>query len=541
MSTSSSDIHHEEISHSREQLLGANALEKIEALDKLYALATSLKGRQYAQQISQIITLPLLFQQLDTQYEKVLESAVRATQKILQVLPVETVVSMLTDPDTAPSMTALMSAGSKHGYTIVRLLVLEQLEKLNVKQVFENEIYLNIVTTGLVDDELSVVKHTTQIILSWVRQDEENALQNMFKQSSPFLATLNQLLTGNDIIRLRVFELITEISRVSETAFTAIATTGILQALAKDLNAARNDILQLLNILEIIKNLCTSKPAIDWLYKNEVFTTIVQILVENEEDELVSSFIFHLIADVSAAGHKVLSEDFLASDNDVIYKRLFSSLQSDDVTKQNSALVVIGNLCSQSGAALRKFLLESSERRTYYLSLIIDAKQQDVLITFLHSLAQIVESDTVHNQVQPLIQELETQIVPRYSRPNVTSNYLINSLFDQIRTDPFPDIRFAVFHVFRSLAYHTWGIDDYLLAYPTFIDWLVNRNTEIIKEGKDWKYGIAEIFWQTLKNNKGSCGTNLSSQNYVKVRVYLQRGPYLEDVVATVTLAAKSA
>jgi hypothetical protein len=485
----------------------------------------------------QHVGLSLLFQQLNTTSEQQLDTAVRVCQKLLNLMPKEIIEQLLSDPSTS----ALLEIGSKHGYESVRALVLEQLARLNVRLLFSNANYIAIVGRGLMDQNLSVSKLASSIILSWVQSiHETDALRLMFDANSPFLSILQQGMTLGDVIRLRVCELFANISNVSENAFNACVSTSILDQFVQDVVHSEYNVLTLLNLLEIVKKFCSSRYIIEWMHKKGLFSSIIKILIDHEEDELISSFIFHLVADVSATGHQILSDEFFSSNDDIIFQKLYDSMRSQDLSKQKSALVVIGNLCSQSSIALKKFLLNSPERRHKYLSIVVDAMSQDILITFLHSLAQIGESIPNHGLVQPLFDQLETDIIPNRTH-KWNNNFLMNQLLEYIRTDVFADIRHAVFHVFRALAYHPWGINNYLLQHPDFLPFLLKRSTEITKEAKDWKYGIAEIIWRTIKNNKSICGDKLRTQDYVNLRVFLQRGPYLEDTEASVLIDTKSA
>lgn len=280
----------------KQKLLMGNVHERIDVLEKMFALLGSRGKEQLAQTMMQHVGLPLLFQQLDTTSEQQLESAVRVCQKLLNLMPKEVIEQILSDPSTS----ALLEIGSKHGYESVRALVLEQMARLDVKLLFSNVNYVAIVARGLMDQSMSVSKLAGSIILSWVQSiHEADALRLMFDANSSFLSILQQGMKSGEVIRLRIYELFANISSVSENTFNSCVSTSILDQFVQDVVHSEDNVLTLLNLLEIAKKFCSSRYIIEWMHKKGLFSSIIKILIDHEEDELISSFIFHLVADVS--------------------------------------------------------------------------------------------------------------------------------------------------------------------------------------------------------------------------------------------------
>jgi hypothetical protein len=63
-------------------------------------------------------------------------------------------------------------------------------------------------------------------------------------------------------------------------------------------------------------------------------------------------------------------------------------------------------------------------------------------------------------------------------------------LSDYLR-QPLPEIRIAAFGLLRSLANYDWGI-KFMFDHPGFLEFLLHRDSETTKLGKEWKYSIVE-------------------------------------------------
>jgi len=66
---------------------------------------------------------------------------------------------------------------------------------------------------------------------------------------------------------------------------------------------------------------------------------------------------------------------------------------------------------------------------------------------------------------------------------------------------PFAELKSAVYDCFNGLAAHFWGF-KLLLETPGFYQFILTRNTEELKEVKEWKFTIVQTMNETLKKDK---------------------------------------
>lgn len=77
--------------------------------------------------------------------------------------------------------------------------------------------------------------------------------------------------------------------------------------------------------------------------------------------------------------------------------------------------------------------------------------------------------------------------VPLLLRAHVNLMYLLSDYLRQ----PLPELRIAAFGLLRSLANYDWGI-KFMFDHPGFLEFLLHRDSETTKLGKEWKYSIVE-------------------------------------------------
>lgn len=119
------------------------------------------------------------------------------------------------------------------------------------------------------------------------------------------------------------------------------------------------------------------------------------------------------------------------------------------------------------------------------------------------------------------------------------STSLIQRLMSSLKV-PFMEQRTAIFHLMNALARHVYGVQS-LLASPMFVDFLIDRNTETTKQGKEWKYVIAQTLWETThpKDNNADAKV-LDTKNQTRILKFLKEGPFFVASEAAVDIATES-
>jgi len=95
--------------------------------------------------------------------------------------------------------------------------------------------------------------------------------------------------------------------------------------------------------------------------------------------------------------------------------------------------------------------------------------------------------------------------------------------------NPVEEIRFAAYHVIQMLCLHAWGV-NMLLEHHGFLEFLLTRQNEASKTGKEWKFAIVKTLYEQ-KN------VQLQQEQMKRLHFYLINGPFYVSAEAAVDVA----
>ena len=102
------------------------------------------------------------------------------------------------------------------------------------------------------------------------------------------------------------------------------------------------------------------------------------------------------------------------------------------------------------------------------------------------------------------------------------------TLLMSIAKQPFADLRHAALKVMLSMAHYEWGQRE-MVAYGGFLEYLLDRQTEPDKEGKELKYGIVHVMVESPCAEE-VCG----NVDFLKLRKFNREGPFYYTVDSSV-------
>lgn len=100
----------------------------------------------------------------------------------------------------------------------------------------------------------------------------------------------------------------------------------------------------------------------------------------------------------------------------------------------------------------------------------------------------------------------------------------------------FEALRDQIFRFFESLAQFEWGRRE-MLCSPGFVEFLLDRTSEINQKGLKWKFSIIEKLVAHPKDVEVFVGNQL----LIKMQVYLREGVFFKQAEAAVAIADESA
>ncbi|XP_017881205.1 26S proteasome non-ATPase regulatory subunit 5 [Ceratina calcarata] len=447
-----------------------NVEEKKDILSEIKIKLGSLNNRE-AEQISRNLDFGLLFAQLtsdDREY----------ANDVCNVL--KTLFGILELGDVYERYSSELSQLIIHSDPAVRSLALHQIlsvvsDPRKISLLLRDTNLLVAVINRIGDDSLMVSKCAACIMKEIGRHP--NGLQILY--TGELLRSFARLLTKNDVVSFRVYEVVVDVARSSKEGLEASARSGFLNSLFEILES--EDILLQVNALEILSQLALTEEGLSYLEQQEVLRKLVQKIAQANENPLSNLLIPGLMKFFGNVARHWPNEIF--SKYPAVVSALFEVIESADQTILGVALDTLGQVSVRpEGKYALQALGNAMPSALRKIAEVIQRMPTTLRIRGLESLALILD-------------------VPKPEQDNRILS-LTKSWFDSMCDDPlgmivalcrqpFADIRQAGLQVLAVLASQVWG-QEYVSSYPGLVEFLLDRNVESFKECKEAKYEVVK-------------------------------------------------
>jgi 26S proteasome non-ATPase regulatory subunit 5 len=416
--------------------------------------------------------------------------------------------------------------GLSHPRPQVKEFALSQLARWAAKEqgteLLQSADVLPLVVKSLEDEHLGVVNQATKTLLALARQTSGEDI--IFTDST--LALFDGMVkSDNDIVSLRVLDFFAELSLVLPSTYQR--ARRFLQLIVEKMQV--DDLLQRLNIMEMLEKIVKSEEGIRFLGESGVLGGLHDILKASGEsvDPLLASAILRLFAQVARKDGAEVSGLVRSLG---LLPTVSVYLNGEEPSTAEAAITLVGAIGS-TGEGLGQLLGQEKLLRDWFE--YFTSSQQLFKLSFLHAFAELLSCKD------------EEQTYRVYKIED--SGWEGNSSGEVLRTlmkyvdQPFPDIRNSAFAVFKEIAGHPrWGVEA-LVNFPTFFEFILNRNTETTKVGREWKYSILEALV------KGKTAEELEHVHKVLgvtkqrlVERYLREGPFYAVAESATEVGSKA-
>jgi 26S proteasome non-ATPase regulatory subunit 5 len=401
--------------------------------------------------------------------------------------------------------------------SIVKTLALEEILRVasdsnSLPQLLSKIDLLTLVTETIADENLGVAIHAMNI-LKKIGQNEEGI---KLLYSGVLLRSIAKLLSLNDIVKFRVYEVIVDIAKNSEGGLSASINSGFLQSLISSLND--DDILIQLNALETLTELALTKVGLDFLEQQQVLQQLADKIARAHETPLSSLLIPGLMKFFGNVAQ--LCPDEIFSRYPVVISALFEVIESDDQTILAIALDTLGHVSStvKGKYALQK-LGNAMPSTLKKIAEIIKKMPSELRVRGLNNLTRIfsLNKSEQDNRILSLIKSWFDSLSDEPLK-------LIVSLSKQ----PFADIRQASLEVLHVIASQEWG-QEYIANYPGLVEFLLDRNIESYKKCKEIKFEI-------VKNLSESVPNIFDAQTMQRFNKFINEGAFYVDTITEIAV-----
>jgi len=322
----------------------------------------------------------------------------------------------------------------------------------------------------------SIAKYCHSILLNIAKS---NAVQSTFFQQE-VQKELNQIKKVDDIVRMRVYELVVNIANISQVSLYRVENCGHLKQLLDDLNRdIKSDPLIALNILQIMTDLGSTSYGAQYLQSSDILKTIADRLGGDESDIFA-----HLLIPgyVKIFGTLANNDPKILIEHPIVLKKITSLLDESDPTLKLCAIDAIANICLRNeGKKIINKEPEIAQKFMRNIGTLITSGNTDLKTRALNSLSnvlQVLESDP-NSEATTF-----TETWFRLLLPDRTLSTLIS-----LCREPFMEIKLSAIECVRVLASNVWGQKE-LASFPGFLEYILDRSTESTKNGKEAKYSV---------------------------------------------------
>uniref|UniRef100_T1J7S9 26S proteasome non-ATPase regulatory subunit 5 n=1 Tax=Strigamia maritima TaxID=126957 RepID=T1J7S9_STRMM len=405
-----------------------------------------------------------------------------------------------------PQFQTELHRGLLHPEPFVKEMVLKQIKRCVQQQAFlDNGRDIAMITVRLIgDDNLSVAKHASEVVVDLNKT--VTGFNLIFAPS--VVCQMKDLLAKNDTVRFRMHEVIVKIATHSTQGLTKCEEWDLLSYILNEYQL--NDILIQLNCLELLSDLAMAEHSLYFLETKGVINDLEKLL-QQESMNGVSGFLLPgLIKFFGNMAHVRPKE--VCEKHPSFINMLFKFIDSNDHTLLLIAIETVSMIgATVDGKITLEKMREMMKNYTKKLGTAIVNAPSELRVKAMNA-ASILLDLKVQDQTTDMLSLTELWFSWLASEP---MQLLLN-----LCRQPFADIRCAALGILRSLAHQSWG-QQKMSLYPGFLEYILDRNTEGDKEGKDLKFEIISILVSSPTSQE-IFGTN----GMLKLKEYYKQGPY---------------
>ncbi|XP_057664519.1 26S proteasome non-ATPase regulatory subunit 5-like [Diorhabda carinulata] len=398
-----------------------------------------------------------------------------------------------------------------HPYSSVKIMALTEVWRNISKEeglinVCKRISLLNSVIHCIGDSDLAVAKEAIKITVNIGLSDL--GLKTLVSQD--VIKEIHEVMSVNELTRLRVYEVVVDIAKESESNLDTLKSTGIVTQILEEVNT--HDILLKMNIVELLTQLGLSSHGYNYLDQNGILSKLFS-LIDDSNDPLSVQFcepgILRFFGNMA---HWKPME--LLSKYPKIFDRLFSNLESSDLIIVGISLETLGVIgrTNQGKCALQS----TGNKITYAIKTImklISSYPTDVKLRALTCIENLLRVSDIQSNVSQITRKWFTllnddpmDVIVRYAK------------------NPFTEIKLSGLGILQAMSIQQWGQEE-IRNCPGLVEYLLDRNVETVKECKEMKYEIV----------KGLVTSTVFEENMLKrLTDYVKQGPFHVEAVTEI-------
>ncbi|KAN0018881.1 hypothetical protein ACTFIU_008815 [Dictyostelium citrinum] len=279
-----------------------------------------------------------------------------------------------------------------------------------------------------------------------------------------------------------------------------------------------------MNILEIIEESCKYTVALQSIINAGMINSLYEILkkttINNGGDGDISSEspilnkIISFLSNVSQLSNEKTEMLFFSNDQYgmkfiEIFKYHLEHSENELSRKLKSTIIASIGIIGRNSKGLDLIIKDQSFVKSYTEFFL--SNDQETIVTSYNSFSIMLKSNDKIYLVSDKLYQVYRSLPEGLLMSKVSKNY----------GSPIEEIKMSSFSLIQALCVHSWGASE-VIKMPGFFEYLMNRQNESSKLGKEWKFCIV----QTLVNQHKDLFTSNAEwrDRYHQMESYIKKG-----------------
>ena len=324
-------------------------------------------------------------------------------------------------------------------------------------------------------------------------------------------------------VAIRCATAVVDLGVIDEQMMKLVMDKDLMKLLLDMLNDDGDPLLQM-SVLDLIEKMAEHRPMhqgllAEWLFSNDVLTPLLQLAggSDEEPDPILGGPALRVVAalcKLSQVGARVFESgaSFLTG-----FHRALHNFEGSGELDRLAMIDAISSFAGASPDAL-ELVLNDPVTREGWLS--VNVSQSKLKAAILVSVAHVINPPPNRVEYRDNLSRLsQSDSLKLYSFVGRTNNQESTAMLLNFGKSPLPEIRLAAYALLEAVAKLPAG-GQVLLSTANFIDFLLSREGEKTKEGREGRFAIVKAINESPV--KGLLADEISS----KIEKYVAEGPH---------------
>lgn len=337
--------------------------------------------------------------------------------------------------------------------------------------------------------------------------------------SSSLLSKMKEVMSKNDVVRYRVYEISVNIQSVSQEHLDLCIHSNILSKLLEEIMG--EDVLLRVTCIAMLSEMSASHHSLQYLKKYGVVNRMIELMTKFESDPVAHLYMPELVKFFGKmCYHEGPAE--VISFYPGFLSMLFSMVKDENPVKKKIGIETIGFIAYTEGG--KKVLAEQNQLMISTVGLIgelLRSEGNDLRLIAVNALSQLlyVSGKNKTDEIVTLTREWFQSM----------SASPVDSVVDLCKY-PFPSVKCAGMHLIKTMTKLNWGMEA-LVEHPSFTEYILDRNLDNDKESREARHEAVQALAESPY-----CSETFGNDALLKFHRFVKEGPYFMEATAAVAI-----